>query len=416
MNRTVIHCLAAALIVAASMAIWHWRFIVDPGALPETRLEKPLVGWTSAPNEQHEMVTRDGEAILLLQRKSPKEKPAGVRIWYGPLEHVKYVHIRCESRWKDVVPGQHSWLIARFAAHMRDANGNVSHPPGSLIFGGYGSSDWKKSEIVLKLTEDMVDTGFAIAMTGKSGTLEVRNLTMVAVRQRGWVPAATIFAVLGGIALCTSLIRSHSKRPDFARSLVAAMVLVTATWILVFPQTKGFLHPIPGTFSVGDPNTPPPEPKPTIPAIPVTKPAPPSQQARPPTKPSPPPAIPEPAPPKVEPHAPPEPESRDSGDLHRAINEIDKRFGPAHIFLFTGLTLLILIITGRDSQWRLPLALAFLAEIVPELTDHLGGWDDWADLISNIAGVGIAVLLWLRLPLLKRFHIQSAERNTGDPQ
>jgi hypothetical protein len=76
------------------------------------------------------------------------------------------------------------------------------------------------------------------------------------------------------------------------------------------------------------------------------------------------------------------------------------------MILFAGLTLLILIITRRGSQWRLPLALALLSEIIPELTDHLGGWDDWTDLFANIAGVGVAILMWIRLPFFKRFQQQ----------
>lgn len=400
MKRTIIHCIAAALIVVASMAIWHWRFVVDPGALPETRLAKPLVGWTSAPHEQREVVIQDGKPLLRLHRSSPKEKTPGIRIWYGPLENVRFIHIRCESRWKDVVVGDLGYMFARFTANMRDPQGKVMHPPVPQVFGGLGNSDWKKNEIVLKLTSDMDDFGFGIAMLGSSGTLEVRNMSIVAVRQRPWVPAATIIIVLSGFALCTSLIRSHPNRPSFGRSLLASTVLVAATWILVFPQTKGFCYPIPATFSIGETSPPPTPPKPTPIAKPKT-PKPPQPEI-----PKTPPQIAaEPSTPKAEPPpAPPEPKPRDSSLLYRTLKEIDNRFGPAHLVLFTGLTLSVLIITGQGSQWRLPLALAILAELVPELTDHLGSWDDWGDLIVNLTGVGLAVLLWIRIPFLKRFQ------------
>lgn len=402
MKRTLIHSIAAILIVAASWAIWHWRFVADPGALPETKIAKPPVGWTSASHEQHEVVIDDGKPLLRLHRGSPKEKAPGIRIWYGPLENVRFIHVRCESRWQDVVRGPHPWSIARFTANMRDPNGKIMHPPVPPVFGGTGSQSWKKNEVVFKLTSDMEDFGFAIAMHGSNGTLEVRNLSIVAVRQRPWIRAATIFVVLSGLALFTSLIRSHPNRPPFGRSLLAACVLVIATWILVFPQTKGFLYPIPSTFSVGEINPPPAPPaKPTTPAV---KPA--TPEPAPPEKPPTPPQIAaEPTQAKAEqPPATPEPAPRDSGLLYRTLREIDNLVGPAHLFLFTGLTLLILIITGQGSQWRLPLALALLSEIIPELTDHLGGWDDWGDLITNILGVGLAVLVWLRLPFLKRFQ------------
>ena len=408
MKRPVVQFLAALLLVAASIAIWHWRFVVDPGALPETRLATPLVGWVSAPHEQHQVVIENGEPVLKLYRSHPKDKAAGVRIWYGPLENVRFIHVRCESRRKDVVQGPQPWLIARFIANMRDPEGVTKHPMGAFICGGLGSSDWKKSEVVIKLTSDMSDFGFAIAMLGDSGTFELRKLSVVAVVQRPWVPAATVIVLLGGLALFTSLIRSHSNRPPLTRSIVAAGVLVTATWILVFPQISGLLHPVPNTFSVGETSPPPPKaPKPATPA----KPAPPiSKPANPPPKetPSPPPVATVPSTPTPEITAPPEPKPRDSGWLYRTLREIDKRFGPAHLVLFTGLTLTVLIITGQSSQWRLPLAIALLSEIVPELVDRQGGWDDWIDVITNISGVGLAVLLWVRLPILKRLHQKAA--------
>jgi len=410
-KRTLIHSIAALLIVAASMAIWHWRFVADPGALPETKIAKPLVGWTSEAHEQHEVVIEDGKPLLRLHRSSPKDKAAGIRIWYGPLENVHYIHIRCESRLQDVVQGSKPWSIARFTANMRDPNGQIMHPPTPGVFGGIGSTDWEKDEIVLKLTSDMKDFGFAIAMLGSSGTLEVRNLSIVAVRQRPWVPAATIIVVISGLALCTSLIRSHPVRPSFARALFASTVLVIATWILVFPQTKAFYYPIGHSFFVGETNPPPTPPKPKPPATPATptpKPTTP-KPAQPEKPPTPPHVAAEPSTPKAEPTpAPPEPKPRDSSLLYRTLKEIDNRIGPAHIFLFTGLTLLILIITGHGSQWRLPFALALLSEIIPELTDHLGGWDDWEDIFANIVGVGIALMLWVRLPFLKRFQQESS--------
>lgn len=263
--------------------------------------------------------------------------------------------------------------------------------------------------MVLKLTSDMADFGFAIAMHGSSGTLEVRNMSIVAVRQRSWVPAATIVVVMSGFALFTSLVLSHSERPKLVRALLASTVLVAATWILVFPQTKGYFSPIPTTFSVGEIKPPPAPPEPLPPAKPpkpASEPAipKPPQPTKPPTSPQTATELETPnaeAPPKAE---APEVKPRDSSWLYRTLKEVDKRFGPAHLVLFTGLTLLVLIITGKGSQWRLPLALACLAELVPELTDHLGGWDDWGDLIANLSGVGLAVLLWFRLPFLKRFH------------
>jgi hypothetical protein len=40
----------------------------------------------------------------------------------------------------------------------------------------------QQSEVVLKLTGDILDSAFVITMHGSSGIVEVRNLTVVAVR------------------------------------------------------------------------------------------------------------------------------------------------------------------------------------------------------------------------------------------
>ncbi|MEM9236037.1 MAG: hypothetical protein AAGB14_04610 [Verrucomicrobiota bacterium] len=370
MKRTLVHGLAGVLLVAATMAIWHWRFVADPGVLPDTRLSNPLVNWSSLSHEQHEVVDRGGSPILKLTRTDPAGKPGGVRLWFGPLKNVRYIHVRCESRWQDVVPGSHSWHIARFTAHMKTQDGKSGHPPGSHLFGGTGDSDWKANEAVYRLTSDMADFGFAIAMLGKTGTLEVRELSITAVRQRPWVPYAATLVVIGWLGLAFSLIRNQGDRPALWRSLAAAASLVAFCWFFVFPQTRSMYYPLPTTFDTGQ-----------APAVfsPV-------ETANPPA----------PAPEAIETSSLPDRASppRDSGELHRIFREIDKRFGPVHIVLFASFTLGFFALTGNASQWRLPLAIAVLAELVPQLTDRHGGWDDWTDLVANLIGVGIALLAW----------------------
>ncbi|MGB6223619.1 hypothetical protein [Haloferula sp.] len=403
MKRSLIHLAAMVLLVAACIAIWHWRFVIEPGVLPETRLSDPLVGWKSRASQTHQIETQNGKPVLILERASTAEKTEGVHVWFDDLQNIEYIHIRCTARWQDVELGNQTFMKARMAAFMKDSSGNKSHPAGGCeVFAGWGNSEWKSFEVVQELTSDMQAYGLAIEMLGNSGRLEVRDLSIHAVRQRGWIPAATAFIVLGWIGLCFSLIRSHPTGPSRGRSLAGATVLVISAWFLVFPQTKVFLRPLPHHFAVGQ-TMPSAESSAQDPSSPIS-----NRTTRdlPNRASSETPRFPVPAEQKAK------NETRDSGAFHRFLREIDKRFGPAHVVLFTGFTLIFFAATGRGSLWPFPLTLAMLAEVIPELTDHLGGWDDWVDLASNLAGVGIAVLLWSRLPILRRLHNPPASKNS----
>lgn len=412
MKRSLSYLAAIALLVTACIAIWHWRFVIEPGALPETRLADPPIGWKSRADHTHKIMEQDGKPVLVLERLNKQDKPAGVHVWFREIEKIQYIHVRCSAKWQDVELGPHTYMKARLVAMMRNFSGVASHPAGGFqVFGGSGSSGWQTYEVVHKLTSDMESYGLYLEMLGNSGRLEVRDLSVNAVRQRAWVPTATIIIVLGWAGLCASLIRRIPKPPSPVRAALGAALLVTAGWILVFPQTKTFLHPLASHFAVGQ-STAANEIAKDLPEA-SALPSPPKTTAN--NAPTPPrerviPASPQP---QAQTTAAPEThkKTRDSGRLHRFLRQVDQGFGPAHIVLFTGFTLTFLIVTGSKSQWPFPLALALLAEIIPELTDHLGGWDDWLDLASNLAGVGIALLLWSRLPILQRFQARSTNEN-----
>ena len=362
------------------------------------RLATPLVGWIATPGCQYEVVKESGKTILRLHRASPSEKLPSVQVWFGPIKKIAAIHIRCAARWKDVKTGPQGYTFARFVTLMKDADGSVHHPPDFGITGGDGSRDWHHCETVFKFTADMADSGLEISMLGDHGLMEIRDLSITGVRNRSWVPAATV-AVLGGwVLLVLLLIRCHPDAPPMWRALGTGAAIVGLSWVFVFPQNSGLLHPVVKNFSVAGldvaaaPQTPAaPKPPASIettapifasPEVPVVQPE--TSAA---TK---------------SPAAIPEPEARGSSALHKALRLVDKRLPIAHFGLFIGITLLVLFLTGRGNQWRIPLALAVLSELVPELADHLGGWDDWADLFQNFAGVGLAVLLWKHLPALRR--------------
>jgi hypothetical protein len=405
MRRPILPCLAAAALVAATLAVWHWRFVAVPGVLPETRLAAPLVGWKSKPHQQHQVIEDGNIPVLRLQRNRLGEKTPAVQIWLGPMEGVRFIHVRCESRWTDVELGPEAYHHARFAVSMKDRNGKISHPPDSMIFVGTGTRDWHKSEAILELTSDMVDTNFAIAMLGKSGALEVRHLTLTAVHQREWVPFAGTMIILGWIAFCASLIRSHRSSPAWWRATAAAAVIIAFSWVTVFPQTKGLLRPLLGQFSIGELAAVPPEdshvqlPRPSPPVSPQPAPGFEPSPAITPAPPVPPPANPDQPkpPPEVASHHPETEspaEARHPGKVHRLGRGFDKHIRVAHLAMFTVFTLAVLLITGSRSQFHLPLALAFLSEFIPGLTGDPLNREDWWDLLQNLGGIGMALLLW----------------------
>jgi hypothetical protein len=75
-------------------------------------------------------------------------------------------------------------------------------------------------------------------MLGKSGALEVRHLTLTAVHQREWVPFAGTMIILGWIAFCVSLIRSHRSNPAWWRATAAAAVMALLLWSMTHRWRK----------------------------------------------------------------------------------------------------------------------------------------------------------------------------------
>ncbi len=409
---------AALVLVLATISIWHWRFETVPGVLPELKLASPLVGWKMKPYHKSEVVIKNGKPVLRLERKNLSEKLPTIHAMLGEksgLEGISAIHIRCKARWANVEVGPQSYMHARIVTMMRDREGKVMHPPDFGLTSGVGSRGWHHCESVFKITEDMEDFGVEISMLGAKGSMEVKDLSVVAVQDRNWVGAATVTVLAGWMVFVYSVIRSHGNAPAPWRAVVASAAVVTASWLFVFPQTKGQLVPIFEKFEIGDlgssvstapppPGTSEPPPSPPVPKVPV----PPIVKLEPvfekpvPT---------EPVPPASSPAIKPEPVVHGSNEIHKALRVIDRRFPIAHVGLFTSITLLVLFLTGRGNQWRVPLALAVLSELIPELNSHLGGWDDWSDVLQNFAGVGLAVLLWKYLPILRRLS-SFPERDT----
>lgn len=409
--------LAILVLVAASLGIWHWRFIEVPDGISRHELADPLIGWTIKPHNQFQVIQQPEGPLLRLTRQEKSEKTPSIHTWFSAQPDVSAIHLRCDTRWEDVKAGELGYTIARIVSMMRDKDGKVMHPPDHGITSGSGTRDWHHSEAVLLVTRNMADLGLEISMLGDHGSMEVKNLEVTAVRNRNWVPAATIAVLSAWAALSFCLIRrSGGKTTPPWRALSASIVIVAAGWFFVFPQPKILLHPMIGSFSVARTNpekTSPADPKATT-IAPATATPPAEAPAVVPEKP---PAEPAPAPPPASPTVPEintsqEPETtppatvkptfRTSHAFYKFLRNFGRAFPLAHLTLFTAITLLILTLTGDRRQWRLPFALAILSELIPELNDHLGDWGDINDLLQNITGVGLGLLLWKRIPFLQR--------------
>ncbi len=408
MRNAICTILATILLVAASLAIWHWRFVEVPGGIPRLELADPLVGWTAKDHNQFEIIDQPEGPLLRLSRTQRSEKTPSIHVWLKPEKNVSAIHIRCETRWEDVEAGHEGYTIARIVSMLKDRQGKVMHPPGFGVTWGAGSKDWHSSEAVFLVTSDMADFGLAISMLGDHGTMEVKNLAVTAVRNRPGIPTATAAVLTGWVALCFCLIRGRVKSIPLWRNFTAATVIVAAGWILVFPQSKGRLLPVIGSFSIARkiPEKISPEPPQAV-TLPQAV-TPPRSGESPVTKTDGPAATPaksseSPRPPESGIKSSPElkPVSRSSSAFYKLLRATDRILPVAHLGLFLAITLFILVITGNQRHWPLPLALAILSEFVPELTDHLGGWDDWADVVQNIVGVALAVFLYTKLRFLQ---------------
>lgn len=388
-------CLTLPLLVGATLLLWKWQFEVIPdGLMIESRITKPLTGWQPKEWNRYQVIERDGGLLLVLAREQAGGKTPGVSLNLGKLEGQRFLHVSCEQRWSDVLVGENSWDLARMVVMAQNSAGQWRHPEDHTVFAGSGTKGWESEEMIFELTSDMQDTRFGIRMGGATGRLEVKNLSILALKHRPWVPAATILLSAAWLIWFALLLRSGSDAPVWWRAGLAACLVIATCWVAVFPQTKKLLRPVIGSFEIGEraamprtatPAAKPPPPVIATPAVPVS------------------PVVEEPRPapdaPIVKSPASPPPATRAPGILHRTLRRWDRSYSWLHAALFGCFSFSLLTISGRAGVWKLALAVAILSEVIPEFVDHTGASDDWFDLGANMLGVALALLLWRWFPI-----------------
>jgi hypothetical protein len=388
--------LTALLLVAATVAVWQFRF--THAGPPITRSFEPGLStweWTSARKGDD---PKDG--IVTLSR-SEGESDLSLETNLGLLDGARFLHLQMESRWTDVaIQEKVRWATARAVVFGRGRDGGIMFPRDHGFVAADGTRDWHWEEGVLDLPPDLGEVWFALQHFATKGSFEARNLSISVVRQRAWFPAAAAALTCLWIAWGSWLLAPRTRAWRWTRGILAGTVLVSATWVLVFPQPRFLARPLLGKFQLGAPVLPT-EAVPSLPPPPpsFTPEAPPSdspQQTPPATHPPPQPELPSPLP-SAEESAPrnpePEPEQRAARTVESQIRAWKDRFNFLHFAAFAGFGFLLFLFAGRES-WPVAALVASASEALPNYQLHQP-WDtgDLTDLTLDAAGLLVAYLM-----------------------
>ncbi len=375
--------------VGLTLALWHFRFAAVTHPLNgDAGFSKGLHGWEiqgGVPGD----VGADGRFIARFTRAENRGPTTPALRWLGRIPDLRFLRVRSEVRWTEVVPGGPHWAKPRLVLVGKTPGGQLAYPRDHAAFLGEGTRGWHVVESVYELIPEMPEIGLAFQMFGPQGTLEVRSLELTALRQRPWVPAATGLLMAGWLAWLTRWLRTSPAPAALGRGVAAAALLLAASWYLILPGARLQFKPLVGSFITGEaaPFQPPsPAPAPPAPVkrrppaeAPVTSPSPASE-------------------PRSAPTTPPAPETRQAPWLTELVREFDIRFRFVHLAAFAGLSLASFIALG-SLRPRGPLAaIAFLSELINDWHNREIDWGDLLDLFWNLLGIllGLTLFAWGR--------------------
>ena len=387
-RRRVLISLYGVVLTLLTIAAWQFRF-ERAGPDLDLRLGDDSSGWTLLAAER---IDREDDSWTLLPGEGA-ENPSASAPMPG-LDELRFARVRLEAAWQGVTRRDgKSWWSARVSLAGRNPEGRFSWPADGDLINAEGDRGWHPVECVLDLPPEMGEPYLFINNLAATGTLQVRNLTVTPVRQRPWVPAATVVIVFGWILWVAGRIGPGKGRP---RQCAAALGIVAAGWYLVFPQPNYHARPLPGGFALGREIPRPVKESPPGPVItPVNAPLPAAGEP-------PPPAKPHPSPATAGSPAPAAPEPRTTHRLARAFRDIDRDLPLAHLLAFAGFGAGLFLIGGVRATWALAVAIAVSSEIIPNLLRREFKGDDAADLLANLAGLAIAAIALRGLVAIRR--------------
>jgi hypothetical protein len=365
------------LLAGLSVLLWQFRF--EPaGPVLGLRIGPDFHGWTVVAPDR---IKNDGTTWTLHPGDAAGDAVGTEGLLPG-IERQRFVHVILDAAWEDVVRRDNrSWWSARVSLGGKKSDGTAVWPQDGDLINASGSRGWHRMEVVMDLPPDFAEPRIFIENLAATGILRVRNLQVVAVRQRPWIPAATAGLLAAWLAWSAGLVGARRGRP---RQAAAALVIVAGGWLLVFPQPHYQARPFPGGFALGRDAARPPE----IASRPEASPAPPAAPA----EPAPPAAVPDPpAEPPIVPENTASPAAgRSTHPLVMIFRKIDHRWSFAHVAAFGLFGLALFAIAGIRHGWPFGVAFAALSESIPNLLHREFARDDAMDLLANFAGIALA--------------------------
>ena len=376
MRRRLLSVLAGLLLGVLSGLLWQFRFEHSAPAA-NLRIGSDARGWVLH-SPEHFKIDRDTWTL------APPDRPAvaSAEGLLPGLAKQRFLHVAMDAAWENVTrKDDRSWWSARVSLGGRQPDGTCSWPQDGDLINASGSRGWHRVECVFDLPPDIGEPRLFINNLAATGSLSVRRLTVTPVRERPWIPAATVILVLAWLVWTAILVGGKHGLP---RQAAASLVFVAAGWFLVFPQMQFHPRPLPGGFLLGR----------EIPALaasgsPATPLAPPQGQVE--ASPTPTASNPSPTP----------PESRSDHGMAKLFRKIDHDWRFAHIAAFCGVGLVLFTLAGLRESWHLAVLLAGLSEVVPNLQLQAFQADDAVDLIANFAGLGLAAGLVLTVAKIR---------------
>ena len=364
-RRHLLLVLSGLLLAVLSGLLWQFRFERSAPAA-NLRIGTDTRGWVLHSPERFK-IDRDTWTL------SPPDRPAvaSAEGLLPGLAKQRFLHVAMDATWENVTrKDERSWWSARVSLGGRQPDGTCSWPQDGDLINASGSRGWHRVECVFDLPPDIGEPRLFINNLAATGSLSVRRLTVTPVRERPWIPAATVILVLAWLVWTAAML---DRKHGVPRQAASSLVFVAAGWFLVFPQLHFHPRPFPGGFLLG--REIPALPESISPAMPV---APPLAQVEVP------PAL------AASKASPPPPESRPDHGLARLFRRVDHDWRFAHVAAFCGVGLALFTLAGLRNAWHLAVLLASLSEVVPNLQLQDFEADDAVDLIANFAGLGLA--------------------------
>ena len=368
-----------ACLIALTLVLWQHRFIAIPHQLNgDAGFSKHLAGWETVAGSKG-FSTSTGTPTARFSVKPTQGEYRHATRWLGKIDDVRFLKVAADVQWTDAERGRQPWATPRLVLIGKTPDGKLQYPRDHAAFLAKGTRPWHRVEVVYELPPGLKEVGITFQTLGNNGVLEARSLTVSAVRQRAWFPAATVALLAAWLVWLTTWIRRGGSA--LWRGIAAGILLIMAAWYLILPGARMRYQPLVGPFQTGHVETPTAPPRPTLPPRKPPSPSAPSAQ----------PEQPAPTPPtaqKPKPAAPtPPPEARQKPVISERLRQIDARIHFIHVLIFTLISLAAFITTGNLRTRSLLVVMAVLSELVSDWHNRDIDWGDLMDLLWNLAGI-----------------------------